>query len=236
MGFGDVAHTFVRREPGVGEGQLPGHTAVEPAAPRVPAWDSGVTSVDHLAVALESGQLTPIAMFYQEVLGLRVIHTERIEVGAQAMESTVVQSPSRGFTITLLEQDNRLASGQIDEFVKAHGGPGVQHIALATPDAVSSVEAMVAHGVEFLTTPAAYYGLLPSRLELSRHEVEDLQRLNLLVDKDHDGQLFQIFARSTHPRKTFFFEVIERLGSKGFGSGNIQALYTALQQESEDEG
>ncbi|TQJ01781.1 4-hydroxyphenylpyruvate dioxygenase [Amycolatopsis cihanbeyliensis] len=217
-GFGDVVHSFVQRPPG-GSG-LPGFL---PASEPVPA-DTGVRTLDHFAVCLEAGQLEPTVTFYRNVLDFRMIFEERIVVGAQSMDSKVVQSASGAVTLTLIEPDTTREPGQIDEFLKNHGGAGVQHIAFTTADIVSSIRGLRQRGVEFLTTPDAYYDLLGGRTELTRHPVADLREQHVLVDEDADGQLYQIFARSTHPSGTFFLEIIERAGARTFGSGNIEAV------------
>jgi len=104
-------------------------------------------------------------------------------------------------------------------------------MALASDDIVASAALLRVRGVEFLDTPAAYYRLLAERLELHEHSANQLQKFGLLVDEDHDGQLFQVFTRSTHPRRTYFTEIIERAGARTFGSGNIKALYEAVELE-----
>jgi 4-hydroxymandelate synthase len=212
-GFGDVLHTFVE------------HHDADPVPPAVP----GLRRVDHLAVCVESGELDPTTEFYESVLGFEMVFEEKIVVGDQSMLSKVVQSSSREVTLTLIEPDPRSVAGQIDDFLKRHGGAGVQHIAFETDDIVRSVTTLSDKGISFLTTPRTYYDALGERLDLAAHSVQELRDRNILVDEDHDGQLFQIFARSTHPRNTLFFEVIERLGAKTFGSGNIKALYEAVE-------
>lgn len=226
-GFGDVTHTFVQR---VGDGPVLGGLVAVDAEP---GWDAGLRDTDHFAICLEAGQLDPTVAFYETVLDFDMTFTERIVVGTQAMNSKVVQSPSRAVTLTLIEPDITRSPGQIDDFLANHGGAGVQHIAFLADDVVRAVGSIRDRGVEFLSTPSTYYRLLAGRLELSRHCVDDLSRLSILVDDDHYGQLFQIFTRSVHPRRTFFLEIIERLGARTFGSGNIKALYEAVElQES----
>ncbi|MFI7596102.1 VOC family protein [Micromonospora sp. NPDC049359] len=231
-GFGDVTHTFVQPPEGSAGPVLPGLTPGLPDGHLPEAGPAlGLGVVDHLAVCLEAGTLDPTVDFYRTVLDFDMTFEEHILVGSQAMFSKVVQSPSRLVTLTLIEPDASAAAGQIDDFLKGHGGPGVQHVALCSPDIVSAISALTDRGVEFLRTPETYYDLLGQRLDLARYDVNQLRSRNILVDEDHDGQLFQIFARSTHPRRTFFFEVIERLGARTFGSGNIRALYEAVEAE-----
>ncbi|MFI6023445.1 4-hydroxyphenylpyruvate dioxygenase [Streptomyces sp. NPDC051287] len=233
-GFGDVVHTLVqrrsgqeaglpagfRRLPGVGE---PSHTAA--------ADGLRLLEIDHFAVCANVGELDAIVELYEKSFGFDEIFAERIVVGDQAMLSKVVQSKSGEVTFTILQPDPEADPGQIDEFLKNHVGSGVQHVAFAADDVVRSVGALAGRGVEFLSTPDAYYSLLEQRISLSKHSLESLHELNVLVDEDHAGQLFQIFARSTHPRSTLFFEVIERCGAQTFGSANIKALYEAVEME-----
>jgi 4-hydroxymandelate synthase len=228
MGFGDVVHTFVQRPAGGDERVLPGLTPLRgrPAGP-----DTGLARIDHFAVCLEAGRLDPTVEFYERVLDFEMVFAERIAVGDQAIDTKAVQSGSGAVTFTLIEPDVSKSPGQIDDFLKAHGGPGVQHIALATEDIVRTVSSLGRRRVEFLTTPASYYDQLDERLEPDRHTVEELRRLDVLVDEDHDGQLFQIFTKSVHARNTLFLEVIERLGARTFGGGNIAALYRAVESQ-----
>lgn len=227
-GFGDVVHTFVQRAEGVDQAALPGLRLVADASSAV---GTGLLGVDHFAVCVEAGRLDATVEYYETVLDFEMIFTERIIVGAQAMNSKVVQSRSGAVTLTVIEPDVTRAHGQIDDFVRNHAGAGIQHVAFTTHDIVRSLDAITSRGVEFLTTPASYYGLLRSRLELTRHSVSELQRFNILVDEDQEGQLFQIFARSVHPRNTLFIELIERQGASTFGSGNIKALYEAVEHQ-----
>ncbi|CAL9406862.1 4-hydroxyphenylpyruvate dioxygenase [Streptomyces collinus] len=228
-GFGDVVHTLVER--GDSDDLPPGFEPLAPAAPAQAADGPGLLEIDHFAVCLGVGELADTVDHYREALGFREIFEERIAVGAQAMLSKVVQSRSGDITLTLIQPDPEAEPGQIDDFLKNHGGSGVQHIAFSSPDAASTVRALTRRGVEFLTTPATYYELLGRRVALRRHDLDTLRSLNLLVDEDHAGQLFQIFTRSAHPRRTLFFEVIERLGAQTFGSSNIRALYEAVELE-----
>ncbi|MGW1838055.1 4-hydroxyphenylpyruvate dioxygenase [Streptomyces sp. NPDC002067] len=225
-GFGDVVHTLTEA----------GDFAVPPSFTPVPdagaaGADGLLTELDHLAVCLEAGDLDRTVEYYTRVLGFRTIFTEDIRVGAQAMESQVVQSASGAIALTLIQPDATAEPGQINRFLERHGGPGVQHLAFATADIVEAVSTLGGRGVDFLSTPESYYTLLAGRLDLTRHTLARLRELNVLVDEDQDGQLFQIFTRSTHPNSTLFYEVIERFGARTFRSGNIKALYEAVEAE-----
>lgn len=225
--FGDVVHTFVQPPAGVTGTWIPGFGALPP----VPGGSTCLERIDHFAVCLDAGDLTPTVERYQRTLGFRMTFAERIAVGTQAMESKVVQSPSGDVTLTLIEPDKTADAGQIDRFLLDNAGAGVQHVAFSTPNIVRSVAIMSERGVGFLDTPDTYYDNLTRRLRSVRHPVGELRELDILVDEDHDGQLYQIFTRSTHPRGTLFYEVIERFGARNFGSGNIRALYEAVEEE-----
>ncbi|MER7178200.1 4-hydroxyphenylpyruvate dioxygenase [Streptomyces hyaluromycini] len=217
-GFGDVVHRFVPRGPEAGPGR---------------AADL-LQEIDHVAVCLPAGTLRPTTDFYRKVLDFEQIFEEYVEVGGQAMDSTVVQSRSGGATFTLIEPDTTKEPGQIAGFLDAHEGAGVQHLAFRTDDITEAVPALQDRGVEFLTTPSAYYDALADRLGELHHRVPTLRDLNILVDRDHWGDVFQIFARSEHPRRTYFSEIIDRHGAKTFGSGNIKALYQAVERQAEN--
>nr|AGF91770.1 hydroxyphenyl pyruvate dioxygenase [Streptomyces sp. WAC 01420] len=221
VGFGDVVHTLVQSD----------ETTAPPEASGHRGGDADLLEIDHFAVCLSGGDLGPTVQFYERALGFRQIFEEHIVVGAQAMNSIVVQSASGAVTLTLIEPDGSADPGQIDDFLKEHHGAGVQHIAFTSDDAVRSVQALSRSGVEFLKTPAAYYDMLGERIALETHKLDDLRATNVLADEDHAGQMFQIFTASTHPRRTIFFEIIERQGAQTFGSSNIKALYEAVELE-----
>jgi 4-hydroxymandelate synthase len=219
-GFGDVTHRLVARD--------------EPGGEAVAAQERDgelFEALDHAAICLSPGQLEAVVGFYWNAFGLAYTFDERIEVGGQAMTSRVVQDRTGAVTFTLLEPDPELDPGQIDQFLAAHDGPGVQHLALRTPGIVHAVRTLSGRGVEFLTAPAGYYRSLEGRLGPFDLPVGVLREVNVLADRDQWGQLFQIFSHSTHERRTFFFELIERRGARTFGSGNIRALYEALDDE-----
>ena len=226
MGFGDVVHAFVERT-GPADEFAPGLIEMENPLPSAPA--GCVEAIDHFAVCLPAGELSRTVRKYQEAFGLSEIFDERIEVGGQAMISKVVQDSAAEVTFTLIEPDLTREPGQIDEFLESHGGAGVQHVAFRTADIAGAVATLQQRGVEFLTAPAGYYRVLESRLGAVAIPVATLQALNVLADRDRFGQMFQIFSKSVHERRTFFFELIERRGALTFGSSNIKALYEALE-------
>ena len=219
-GFGDVTHRLVERDGPAGEREPAQRRDGEP-----------FEALDHAAICLRPGELEAVVGFYRDAFGFVHTFDERIEVGGQAMVSKVIQDRTGAVTFTLLEPDPDRDPGQIDQFLSAHGGAGVQHLALRTPDIVQAVRALSASGTEFLTAPAGYYRSLEGRLGAFPIPVDVLRDTNVLADRDQWGQLFQIFSHSTHERRTFFFELIERQGARTFGSGNIKSLYEALNEE-----
>ncbi|KRB72596.1 hypothetical protein ASE03_22445 [Kitasatospora sp. Root187] len=216
-GFGDVALRFV---------PLP-----EPLPEQPAATADLLQFLDHAALCVPAGELAGAVKFCEQALGFTRIFDEYIEVGAQAMDSSVVQSPSGLVTFTLIEPDTARPPGQIDTFLDRHEGSGVQHLAFHTGDIAVAVRELARRGVEFLTTPQTYYDVLPERIGATSVPVETLRELNVLVDQDHGGQLYQIFTRSAHDRRTFFLELIERQGAGTFGSANIRALYEAVERQ-----
>ncbi|WP_406194104.1 VOC family protein [Kitasatospora sp. NBC_01560] len=215
-GFGDLALRFVP----------------QPAEPDTgTAGGTLLDALDHAAICVPAGELAPAVKFCEAALGLHRIFGEYIEVGEQAMDSSVVQSASGEVTFTLIEPDTSRRPGQIDTFLADHDGAGVQHLAFRTDDIATAVRTARSRGVEFLSTPGAYYDALAERLGGTAIPVGTLRELDVLVDQDHGGQLFQIFARSTHPRRTYFLELIERQGAGTFGTANIKALYEAVERQ-----
>ncbi|MDR7276949.1 4-hydroxyphenylpyruvate dioxygenase [Catenuloplanes atrovinosus] len=224
-GFGDVEHRFTSRRDPAGP-FAPGLIAEQPR----PAGGL-LLEVDHLAVCLPAGELDPAIRRYRDVFDFEQTFEEQIIVGKQAMRSKVVQSASRGVTFTIIEPDLSRDPGQIDAFIEAHDGAGVQHVAFRTEDIVSGVRTCADQGVPFLTTPGEYYEALPGRLGSVGVPVERLRELNILADRDYAGVMLQIFTASTHPKRTLFYELIERRGARTFGTNNIKALYEAVERE-----
>jgi 4-hydroxymandelate synthase len=234
-GFGDVVLSFLDRpEPGSGpkpELGLEPEPGSEPGTGQPdlrPGEPDLLRELDHVAICVPSGQLERTAQFCDRVLGFRRVFAEYIDIGAQGMDSIVVQSPSGTVTFTFLEPDTTREPGQIDGFLAAHGGAGVQHLAFRTDDIASAVRTFQQQGLGFLTTPSSYYDAIETRLGPPDIPLDQLRELNVLVDRDHGGQLFQIFTRSVHPRATYFSELIERRGASTFGTANITALYEAV--------
>lgn len=225
-GFSDVTHRLVERC-GRQREFLPG--AIDVSGPDPDG--KLLRTIDHLAICVPAGRLGSTAKYYEDVFGFKQIFEEYIEVGGQGMDSRVVQSLSQQVTFTLIEPDPDRRPGQIDDFLAWHAGAGVQHVAFGTDDIVTAVSTLAVHGVRFLGTPESYYEALEERVGHLDAPLDELRRLGVLVDRDHWGQLLQIFTESMHIRRTLFLEIIERRGALTFGSGNIKALYAAKQRE-----
>jgi 4-hydroxymandelate synthase len=226
-GFGDTRHTLVSRSAAAslpaGRSWVPAPGAARPAG--------RIQLLDHVAVCVASGTVAAYADFYAAGFGLSRYSSEHTEVGDQAMDSIVVRSPCGGITFTILEQDPLKKAGQIDAFLSRNGGPGVQHLAFAVDDIISTVRELRAQGVDFLQTPGAYYRMLAERLAGIRAEIADLSAAGVLADRDEWGYLLQLFTRSPYQRNTLFYELIQRRGARGFGSANIKALYEAVDRD-----
>jgi 4-hydroxymandelate synthase len=187
--------------------------------------------LDHVAVCVEGGALTDCADFYTSAFGLPRYSSEYVEVGEQGLDSIVVRSPSGGITFTILEQDPKKKPGQLEGFLSRYCGPGVQHLAFLVDDIVSAVRDYNDRGIDFLSTPRAYYGMLAERLPDIRAEIDDLRSANVLADRDEWGYLLQLFTRSPYGRNTVFYELVQRRGARGFGGANIKALYEAVERD-----
>jgi len=229
QGFGDVVYRLVERH-GPDTQFQPGAIEMVPGA-AAGADDDLLRLIDHAAVCVPAGELDATISFHEQVFGFSVTFQEYIELGDQGMESKVVQSPSGGVTFTVIQPDLTRQAGQIDDFLAWHDGAGVQHVAFLTKDIVHAVRTFTGRGVEFAMTPSSYYDMLGGRLGPTDIGVDELRPLGVLVDRDHWGQMYQIFAKSTHIRRTYFLELIDRHGARTFGTSNIPALYAAKARE-----
>jgi len=229
-GFGDVTHRLIERPAGV-TAFWPGMIQPVPDAVPVPEPERLLEVIDHAAICVPAGTLEATVAYYTDVFAFTAILHEFIEVGDQAMASTVVQSASGGATLTLLEPDTSRSAGQIDDFLTWHAGAGVQHLAFRSADIVRAVNTFAARGVGFLSSPGSYYDALEDRIGAIDLQVPQLREVGILVDRDHAGELYQIFTQSMHVRRTLFLELIERHGALTFGTSNIKALYEAKERE-----
>ncbi|MFI6682659.1 4-hydroxyphenylpyruvate dioxygenase [Streptomyces sp. NPDC050485] len=234
--YGRTRHTLVERSGYTGP-YLPGFVA---AAPMVePVQKRIFQAIDHCVGNVELGKMNEWVAFYNNVMGftnMKEFVGDDIATEYSALMSKVVADGTRKVKFPLNEPAIAKKKSQIDEYLEFYGGPGVQHIALATNDIVASVKAMRAAGVQFLDTPDSYYDTLGEWAGETRVPVEVLRELKILVDRDEDGYLLQIFTKPVQDRPTVFFEMIERHGSMGFGKGNFKALFEAIEREQEKRG
>ena len=198
-------------------------------------------AIDHVVGNVELGRMDEWVDFYHRVMGFTNMAEfigDDIATNYSALMSKVVADGSRKVKFPLNEPAPARKRSQIDEYLQFYDGPGVQHVALATDDIVRAVDAMRAAGVEFLDTPDSYYSdpELRARIGEVRVPVEELQQRRILVDRDEDGYLLQIFTKPVQDRPTVFFELIERHGSLGFGKGNFKALFEAIERDQAQRG
>ncbi len=235
--YGETQHTFVDRSGYHGPSLAPGYAADDllpvPVGPEV-----GLTRVDHVVGNVEQGKLENWVDFYEQVMGFRQLthfDDDQISTEFSALMSTVVWD-GHDIVMPINEPADGLKKSQIQEYVEAYGGPGVQHIAMATDDIVATVQALRDRGVRFMTVPAAYYDDAKQRLADIDLPWGDLERQNILVDRDERGYLLQIFTETVMDRPTVFFEIIQRHGATGFGEGNFKALFEAIERDQERRG
>ncbi|AVT36352.1 4-hydroxyphenylpyruvate dioxygenase [Plantactinospora sp. BB1] len=244
--YGDTRHSLVDRSRYRGP-FLPGFVAQGPIVDRQPMINAGVQpkrffqAVDHVVGNVELGRMDEWVDFYRRVMGFTNMAEfigDDIATDYSALMSKVVANGTRKVKFPLNEPAVARRKSQIDEYLEFYGGPGAQHIALATNDILASVDAMRAAGVEFLDTPDSYYDdpELRARIGQVRAPIEELKARKILVDRDEDGYLLQIFTKPVQDRPTVFFELIERHGSLGFGKGNFKALFEAIEREQEARG
>jgi 4-hydroxyphenylpyruvate dioxygenase len=231
--YGDTQHTFVER--GGYHGLFaPGFSADAGVVPPRPAGPPvGLHAIDHVVANVEKGALDGWVRFYRHVMGLeQLIHFDDAQISTEysALMSTVVWDGSK-VVLPINEPADGRRKSQIEEYLDAYRGPGVQHIAMRTDDIVTTVAALRDRGVRFLRVPNEYYDDVRVRHGDLDLPWGDLQDLGILVDRDHDGYLLQVFTETVTDRPTVFFEVIQREGAKGFGAGNFKALFEAIERE-----
>ncbi|MGH2805878.1 MAG: 4-hydroxyphenylpyruvate dioxygenase [Actinomycetota bacterium] len=227
--YGETIHSLVSR-PDYSGPFLPGYFSLE-------ATDTtgfGVQYIDHVVGNVELGKMNEWVAFYERIMGfteLRHFSDEEISTEYSALMSKVVWDGEGKIKLPINEPAEGKKKSQIEEYLEYYRSPGVQHIALATDDIVSSVESMDDAGVEFLRIPENYYEDAKERVPEITAQIDSLQRNGILVDKDEDGYLLQIFSKPVQDRPTVFFELIESHGAKGFGAGNFKALFEAIERE-----
>ncbi|MFI5986434.1 4-hydroxyphenylpyruvate dioxygenase [Streptomyces sp. NPDC098789] len=234
--YGQTRHTLVDRSNYTGP-YLPGFVSVAPLV-EGPAKRT-FQAIDHCVGNVELGRMNEWVAFYNKVMGftnMKEFVGDDIATEYSALMSKVVADGTLKVKFPINEPAIAKKKSQIDEYLEFYGSAGVQHIALATNDIVSTVRTMRAAGVAFLDTPDSYYDTLGEWAGETRVPVETLRELKILVDRDEDGYLLQIFTKPVQDKPTVFFEMIERHGSMGFGKGNFKALFEAIEREQEKRG
>jgi 4-hydroxyphenylpyruvate dioxygenase len=229
--YGDTIHSFVNRVDYAGP-YLPGYVSTVENG----RTDSGIglKAIDHCVGNVELGQMERWVEYYERAFGMtEMIHFSDKDISTEysALMSKVMSDGQGKIKFPINEPAEGKRKSQIEEYLEFYGGPGVQHIALASDDIVSTVEALKERGVGFLETPDTYYEDVSDRVGEIDESWSDLARLRILADRDDDGYLLQIFTKTAQDRPTLFFEVIERHGARGFGDGNFKALFEAIERE-----
>lgn len=238
--YGETVHIFVERKNYSG-----------PFMPGFEPWESdynpetvGLKFIDHMVGNVGWGEMNTWVKWYEEVMGFvnflsfddKQIHTEY-----SALMSKVMSNGNGRIKFPINEPAEGKKRSQIEEYLDFYEGPGVQHIAVATDDIITTVSKLKARGVEFLSTPPEeYYRAVPGRLEEHSHQlrenIETLKSLGIMIDADEEGYLLQIFTKPVEDRPTLFFEIIQRMGAKGFGAGNFKALFESIEREQRKRG
>ena len=233
--YGDTVHLFVERKnysgvfmPGFREWK----TDYNPAS-------TGLLYVDHCVGNVGWNQMNPWVKFYEEVMGFRNILSfddKDISTEYSALMSKVMSNGNGFVKFPINEPAEGKKKSQVEEYLDFYNGEGVQHVAIATGDIVATVTEIQKRGIEFLKIPASYYETVLERVGKIDEDLEPLQRLGILIDRDDEGYLLQIFSKPVEDRPTLFFEIIQRKGAKSFGKGNFKALFEALEREQDARG
>jgi len=232
--YGDTTHSFINRDRYRGV-FAPGFKLIDPERyDPVTEKPVGLAAIDHIVGNVEEGKMNEWVEFYRRILGFKQLVSfddKDISTEYSALMSKVVQNGTGRIKFPINEPAQGKRRSQIDEYLQYYGGPGVQHIALMTGDIVKTVRAMRANDVSFLRVPKTYYDNLQDRVGPIREDLKELAELGILVDKDDEGYMLQIFTKPVADRPTLFFEVIQRRGSKSFGKGNFKALFESIERE-----
>ncbi|WP_439487284.1 4-hydroxyphenylpyruvate dioxygenase [Algoriphagus sp.] len=228
--YGDTIHTFVERKDYNGI-FLPGY---QPKTSTYTPTPIGLKYIDHCVGNVELGKMNQWVEFYENVMGFKLLITfddEDISTEYSALMSKVVSNGNGYIKFPINEPAEGKKKSQIEEYLDFYGGPGVQHMAIATDDIIHTVTELRKRGVDFLVVPPSYYDDLLDRVGQIDEDLQPLKDLNILVDRDDEGYLLQIFTKPVQDRPTLFFEIIQRKGAKSFGKGNFKALFEAIERE-----
>lgn len=231
--YGEVLHGFVDRSDYEGP-FAPGYEPLE-----LEADSAGLAAVDHVVANVQLGKMDEWVDFYHRVMGFRqLLHFDDRDISTEysALMSKVMQDGSGRIKFPINEPAEGKKKSQIEEYLDYYMTPGVQHIAMATGDIIGTVAKLRSNGIEFLRVPDTYYEILPERVGEIQEPLDAIREHGILVDRDDEGYLLQVFSRPLQDRPTAFIEVIERHGSRGFGKGNFKALFEAIELEQDRRG
>lgn len=227
--FGDTQHSLIERKMGF-KNFLP---YFQPYSDIKNPISFELQSIDHVAICVEQGTLLKWKNFYETALKFHQFHQEEVYTGNSGMASFALQNSKKNhsFSVVLVEPIPGPKKSQVQEFIDSYGTAGVQHLALLSNDILHSVQMLKTHEIPFLSIPKTYYNELPQRIVNLKKDINHLEALEILVDQDAEGDLYQAFSKVIQTRPTFFIEIIQRLGAKGFGSRNIKKLFEAVEKE-----
>jgi 4-hydroxyphenylpyruvate dioxygenase len=239
LAYGDTTHSFINRDRYRGV-FAPGYKPMDPeryqTSTRRPV---GLAAIDHMVANVEEGKMNEWVQWYSKILGFNQLVSfddKDISTEYSALMSKVMQNGTGRIKFPINEPAKAKRRSQIEEYLQYYGGPGVQHIAMITGDIIKTVRAMRDNDVSFLRVPNTYYETLTDRVGEIREDIRELAELGILVDRDDEGYMLQIFTKPVADRPTLFFEIIQRRGSKSFGKGNFKALFEAIEREQELRG
>ena len=233
--YGETIHTFVERKNYKGP-FLPGY---KPRKSEFKVEPIGLKHIDHCVGNVELGKMNTWVDFYEKVMGFSLLVTfddSDISTEYSALMSKVVSNGNGYIKFPINEPAAGKKKSQIEEYLDFYNGPGVQHVAIATEDIIHTITELRKRGVEFLHVPEVYYEDVLERVGKIDESLADLKKLNILIDRDEEGYLLQIFTKPIQDRPTMFFEIIERHGAKSFGKGNFKALFESIEREQELRG
>jgi len=233
--YGDVTHTFVQRD-GYKGVYLPGYA---PAESKVKINPTGLLLVDHIVGNQDDEEMEKVVKFYEKIFGFHRLWTvddKDISTDYTALRSVVVSNEEESVKMPINEPAAGKKKSQIEEYVEFNSGAGVQHVAMTTDDIILTIKQLVANGADFLYVPDTYYDTLSDRVGSIDEEMAALQELGILVDRDDQGYLLQLFTKPVQDRPTLFFEIIQRKEARSFGKGNFKALFESIEREQERRG
>lgn len=230
---GDTIHTFINRDDYTGA-FAPGYHRRD-----IPGVPTGVKAIDHIVLNVELGKMNELVEYYARIMGFnQLISFEDKDISTEysALMSKVMQDGTGRVKFPINEPAEGRKKSQIQEYLDFYGGPGAQHIALITGDILGTVSNLKRNGMDFLKVPHNYYEEVPTRIGQIKEDINQLEELGILIDRDDEGYLLQIFSKNVQDRPTLFYEIIERHGSRGFGKGNFRALFEAIEREQDLRG